>query len=117
MPTTELSTPTNVKNILYLTDFSEPSQAALPFAATLARNYGAKVHALHALMPAPYVYMTPGLTAAAIEAAEETAQAEMQRLESRLTGLEHNALVERGIEVWPAVRRALEELNVDLIQR
>jgi nucleotide-binding universal stress UspA family protein len=115
MSAPHLSTSTKVKNILYLTDFSEPSEAALPFAATLARGYGAKVHALHVLIPAPYVYMTPGLTATAIDAAEETAQAEMQRLECRLAGLEHDALVERGIEVWPAVRQAIENDAVDLI--
>jgi nucleotide-binding universal stress UspA family protein len=115
MPTTRVSTPTKVKNILYLTDFSEPSEAALPFAATLARGYRAKVHALHVLIPAPYVYMPPGLTATAIEVAEESAQTEMQRVESLLAGLEHKTLVERGVEVWPAVRRAIEEDNVDLI--
>ncbi len=115
MPTTELNTHTKVKNILYLPDFSEPSETALPFAATLARGYGAKVHALHVLIPAPYIYMSPELTAAAIGAAEENAQAEMQRVESRLAGLEHDTLVVRGTEVWPAVRRALEEENVDLI--
>lgn len=115
MPTTQLSTPAIVKNILYLTDFSEPSEAALPFAATLARGYGAKVHALHVLIPAPYVYLPAESTAAAIEAAEESAQEEMQSLESRLAGLEHDSTVERGIEVWPAVQRAIEEHNVDLI--
>jgi len=115
MPTTQVSTSTKVKNILYLTDFSEPSEAALLFAATLARGYRAKVHALHVLIPAPYVYMPPGLAAAAIEVAEECAQTEMQRVESLLVGLEIKTLVERGIEVWPAVRRAIEEDNVDLI--
>lgn len=115
MRTAELSTLVKVKNILYLTDFSQPSEAALPFATMLGRGYGARVHALHVLIPTPYVYMTPGLTTAAIEAAEETAQAEMQRVESRLAGLDHKTLVERGLEVWPAVRRAIEEDDVDLI--
>ena len=40
-----------LKNILYLTDFSESSEAALPFAIAIARNYGASVHALHVLTP------------------------------------------------------------------
>ena len=39
------------KNILFLTDFSEPSVSALPFAAMIARAYGAKVTALHILVP------------------------------------------------------------------
>jgi nucleotide-binding universal stress UspA family protein len=111
----ETRTPAKVRNILYLTDFSQPSEAALPFATTLARGYGAKVHALHVLVPAACVYMTPGLTTLAVEAAEEEAQVEMERVESQLAGLAHRTLVERGIEVWPAVRRAIEEDDVDLI--
>jgi nucleotide-binding universal stress UspA family protein len=115
MLATHVSAPAKVKNILYLTDFSQPSEAALPFAMTLGRGYGAKVHALHVFVPAASVYMTPGLAAIAIDAAEEGAQAETQRLESQLAGLAHKTLVERGIEVWPAVRRAIEEDDVDLI--
>jgi nucleotide-binding universal stress UspA family protein len=115
MGATETNAPVRVKNILYLTDFSEPSEAALPFATTLARGCGAKVHALHVLVPAAYVYMTPGLTAVAIEAAEENAWTEMQRVESQLAGLVHRTFVERGVEVWPAVRRAIEDDDIDLV--
>jgi nucleotide-binding universal stress UspA family protein len=112
---TTISTPAKVRNILYLTDFSEPSEAALPFATTLGRGYGARVYALHVLLLAPYPYMTPGVTAAALKAEKENAQREMQCVESRLAGLEHRTLVERGIKVWPAVRRAIEDDDVDLI--
>ena len=112
---TTVSAPSKVRNILYLTDFSEPSEAALSFATMLGRGYAAKVHALHVLMPAPFGYMTPGLTTVALEAKEENAQAEMQKVESGLAGLEHKTLVERGIEIWPAVRRAIEDDDVDLI--
>lgn len=115
MAATETKATVKVKNILYLTDFSEPSEAALPFATTLGRGYGAKVHALHVLLPVAYTYMTPGLTTLAIEAEEENAQAEMQKVESRLAGLEHRTLVERGIEVWPSVQRVVEDDDVDLI--
>lgn len=115
MRTLEITAPVKFKNILYLTDFSQPSEAALRLVTTLGRGFGARILALHVLIPAPYVYMTPGLTEAAIEAGEETAQAEMQRVESRLAGLEHKTLVERGLEVWPSVGRAIEQDNVDLI--
>lgn len=115
MAATETKATVKVKNILYLTDFSEPSEAALPFATTLGRGYGAKVHALHVLLPVAYTYMTPELTTLAIEAEEENAQAEMQKVESRLAGLEHRTLVERGIEVWPSVQRVVEDDDVDLI--
>jgi Universal stress protein family len=42
----------SLKSILFLTDFSEPSAVALPFAAVIARSYGAKVTALHVVVPA-----------------------------------------------------------------
>jgi nucleotide-binding universal stress UspA family protein len=115
MPTIEAGAPVKVKNILYLTDFSEPSEAALPLAVTLGRGYGAKVHALHVLIPEPYVHTTPGLTALAIEAEDENAQAEMQRVESQLAGLQHETMVARGIEVWPAVQQVIQDDDVDLI--
>ena len=78
-----------LKNILYLTDFSEPSEAALPFVTTIAREYQSKVYALHILMTVPMPDATPESTEAMIEAQEERAQVEMQRLESQLAGLPH----------------------------
>jgi nucleotide-binding universal stress UspA family protein len=45
----------SINNILFLTDFSEPSEVALPFATSIARGYGAKVYALHVFTPEPNV--------------------------------------------------------------
>ena len=64
-----------LKNILYLTDFSEPSDAALPYAAEVARGFGAKIYAFHVLIPSPLIYATPEGTALGIVAEEEAAQA------------------------------------------
>ncbi len=107
----------SLKNVLFLTDFSEPSEAALPFVAAIAREYGAKVHALHVLIPTPppYVYATPELTVAAIEAQEEGAQAEMARVATQLAGLSHETMIERGVEVWPTLQRAMKNCSADLI--
>lgn len=102
-------------NILYLTDFSEPSEAALPFALTFARVFGAKIHALNLLIPPGYVYTTPDLTAVAIAAEEDTARTEMKNLVPKLAGLPYSAVVERATEVWEPVKRALTENNIDLI--
>ncbi|MGB0035785.1 MAG: universal stress protein [Candidatus Acidiferrales bacterium] len=115
METIDASTQIALKNILFLTDFSEPSEAALPFATAVGRGYGSKVHALHVLIPAPYVYTTPELTAVAIEGAEENAEAEMQRVESQLAGLEHETAVVRGIAIWPTVEEAIKDHEIDLI--
>jgi len=115
MPTIESVAPVKVKNILYLTDFSKPSEAALQYAITCGRGFVAKVHALHILIPEPLIYSTPGLTALAIQAEDEKAHAEMQRIDSELSGLQHVTSVERGIEVWPAVQEAIQEEDIDLI--
>jgi len=66
-------------------------------------------------MPASYVYTTPALTIAAIEAEEESAKASMVRVESSLAGLSHETIVERGIGIWPAVEQAIKEQAIDLI--
>lgn len=104
-----------VKNILFLTDFSEPSEAALPFASAVAREFGAKIHVLHVLIPAPYMYMTPDTTAVTIDAQEESAQGEMQRVESQFAGLPHEAAVVRSVGIWPALERAICDCNADMI--
>jgi len=104
-----------VKNILLLTDFSEPSEAALPFAVAVAREYGAKVQALHVLIPASYAYVSPDTLSLALEAREESAQAEMQRIESQLTGVPHEVRVVHGAEVWPTVEQQIAEQQVDMI--
>jgi len=39
----------NVKKILFPTDFSEGSDNALPYAADMARHYGAKLYLLHVI--------------------------------------------------------------------
>jgi nucleotide-binding universal stress UspA family protein len=115
MPTVQSSVGISLRNMLYLTDFSEPSEAALPFASAIARGYGAKVYALHVFLPDPYVYTTPELTAAAIEGLEEAAKASMVRVESSLAGLRHETIVERGIGIWAAVEQAIKDHAIDLI--
>ena len=71
MKTAETGTRIALKNILFLTDFSQASDVAMPFAVAIARQFGATVHALHVLMPGPFVYATPETIAITIEAQEE----------------------------------------------
>jgi nucleotide-binding universal stress UspA family protein len=104
-----------LNSILYLTDFSAPSEAALPFCVALAREYGAVVHALHVLTPTTFSYTTPDLMPATIRAAEETAEYELQRLEARLDGVGHDSSFKRAADVWPAVDDAIHENKADLI--
>jgi nucleotide-binding universal stress UspA family protein len=113
MKNAECSTAISIKNILFLTDFSEPSEAALPFATSIARGYRARVYALHVFTPDPNVCAAPPkLAIAAIETGEQTAKA---RIESQLAGLEHETIVDWSIDLWDAVRKTIKEKNIDLI--
>ena len=104
-----------LKKILFLTDFSGPSEAALPFLVSIARNYGAAVNALHVLTPAPLIYTTPELGDAAVAADEELAQREMQKVDSQLFGVAHETNVEWAPAIWPVVERTIADDGIDLI--
>lgn len=104
-----------LQNIIFLTDFSEPSEAALPFALSIAREYGSTVHALHVLVPEAFVYSSPEATIASIEAQEECAVAEMQRTESQLAGVTHEGTIVRGEEIWNTLAEAIKTTHADMI--
>ncbi|PYU57045.1 MAG: hypothetical protein DMG55_21665 [Acidobacteria bacterium] len=104
-----------LKNILLLTDFSEPSELAVPFAIAIAREYESKVYAMHVLTPVSLAYATPELAAAAIEGLEEGARAGMQRVDAQLVGVPHETMLVRAESVWSPVEQALSECEVDLV--
>ncbi len=111
-----------LKNILFLTDFSQPSEAALPFALSLATAYHSAICALHVITPVVYgsfssasMYATPELVADATMAAEESAHDEMRRVDSQMAGLHHDTVTVRDVAVWPAVERMLAEHKFDMI--
>ena len=56
MPTMQTGSRISFRRILFPTDFSSASEAALPFAVATARSYGAKIYALHVFTPAAYTY-------------------------------------------------------------
>jgi nucleotide-binding universal stress UspA family protein len=105
----------SLKNLLFLTDFSEPSEAALPFGLAIAHSYGSTVHALHVLLPSPYTYMTPEMASILLDDQEDRAKAEMQRVEAELTGLPRETIIERGGAIWSVLSQVLKERGIDLI--
>src|ERR1700676_4166819 len=104
-----------LKNILLLTDFSEPSEIAIPFAIAIAREYESSVNAMHVLTPVQLAYASPESAAAAIEGLEEGAQAGMQRVNAQFVGVPHETMLVRGESVWPPVEKALDEWAIDLV--
>jgi nucleotide-binding universal stress UspA family protein len=115
MTTTKAAELVPVKNILFPTDFSEPSELALSFAVAVARRHGATVHALHALTPESIAFAPPELANITIEAEDECAKRDIQRVESQLAGVQHTTTLDRGIGVWGSVEAAIKEHAIDLI--
>jgi nucleotide-binding universal stress UspA family protein len=115
METVPVSKRITLKNILFLTDFSWPSAMALPYAAMIARAYGAKVTALHVVAPSAYTYMTAEMSATLLDAQEDAAKTEMGRVEAEFAGLPRETMIERNVGVWPALSKILQEGEIDLI--
>jgi nucleotide-binding universal stress UspA family protein len=104
-----------LNNLLFLTDFSETSELAVPFAVCLAREYAAKLHALHVLTPAVCAFASPESAAATIESLEDGAQAEMQRLDSQLAGVNHETTIVRAESVWSGLQQLSAHRAIDLL--
>lgn len=104
-----------LKNILFLSDFSDASELAIPFALNLARQYEAKIFALHVLVPYPLACASPESAAATIESIENGAQEGCQQLESRFLGIDYQTILMRCENVWSGVTSALHEHSIDLI--
>jgi nucleotide-binding universal stress UspA family protein len=89
------------RNILVATDFSQSSEAALAYAAALARRYDSTLHLAHV---------------ASSEAQLPPASKKMAGLlgSSALQGIPHQALLGRG-EVWEELGEMVTRHNADLI--
>jgi len=105
----------SLKNVLFLTDFSEASTNALPFATMIARSYGSKLTALHVLLPSVAPYLAADMSAALLDDQEDLARAEMERVDAQLAGLQRETLVEHGGGVWSVLSKTLHEREIDLI--
>lgn len=104
-----------LKNILYTTDFSNPSRVALPVVAAIARKYGSQVFAAHVWAPLPYS-MVPPESLSALEGKEEDAAREA--LDSfmhvkELEGLKITLILKCG-EPTRTLGRIVRQNHIDL---
>jgi nucleotide-binding universal stress UspA family protein len=103
------------RNILYLTDFSPCSDAALTWAVSVAKANGAKVYTLHVAIPDALAFLAPGSPGAVMDMHEEWARGQMERIESQLAEVEHETLIERGSDLWKVVESKLQQFKTDLV--
>jgi nucleotide-binding universal stress UspA family protein len=111
------ATAVELKNILFATDFSDASEAALRYVAALSLRYGSTIHLAHVL---PGVtFLRPGapdpmVLGSIYEEAHSAAQEKMQRLADRLKGFPHQTYVRHG-QTCEVLSQLIGDEHVDLV--
>jgi nucleotide-binding universal stress UspA family protein len=105
-----------LKNILFATDFSPCSQAALPYVRSIAERYASTVHAVHVLAPEPQTVGVPLDRFPELDADRYVAQSEMDALLAShfFDNLAHTETIERG-KLWEVLVPFMKEKSIDLV--
>ncbi len=108
----------SVKNVLYATDFSETSEAALPYATAISRHFGSMLHIAHVISDTSLLLTTGGVDYVSMgtlyECANTEAQEKIHLVTVRLGEIPHHNHVRHG-QVWPNLREIVAESGIDLI--
>ncbi len=108
----------SVKNVLFATDFSPTSEAALPYAVAISRRFSSTLHAVHVLSDASLLMMSGGVDYVSMGTIYEDAHAEakesLDQISERIEGLPHRNYVRHG-QVWKNLAGIIAENEVDLV--
>jgi nucleotide-binding universal stress UspA family protein len=104
-----------LNRILYATDFSEASLAALPLVSTIARRYGSHVFVANVWTPLPYTMVSPEAAGALQNKDERETRSKVQQLlnTKELAGLSATAILKSGAPSQE-LTRLVREKNIDL---
>jgi nucleotide-binding universal stress UspA family protein len=103
-----------LKHILYTTDFSEPSRAALPIVAAIARRYGSHIFAAHIRSTVP-----PYMPVEALSALEDKNESDAREMldefagAKELEGVSVTAILKCG-DVARELNRVVQQQHIDL---
>jgi|SRR5579863_142382 len=106
-----------LKQILFATDFSDASLAALPHVAALARHYGSKVYLAHVIEPEAYPSMLRlGPVSGTFREADHDIQQQLGYLSRSklLAGVPHETLLLHG-ELSPVLSEVIRQQSIDLV--
>ena len=104
-----------MKRILFATNFTETSAAALPYAAAFARVFG-EICALHVIPPERYAHLSPVQLDVALREMKQDAAARMRTLltASRFSDVPFRVAIEHG-EILQTLAAFAAREDVDLI--
>lgn len=104
-----------LKNVLFATDFSPNSNAALPYAMSVADRYGAKLLAVHVKpSEAEILFSSPESWPAIIDEENRWINDCVQNLETQVRGTPHEVLTVRG-KVADALIQIIADRSIDLL--
>jgi nucleotide-binding universal stress UspA family protein len=104
-----------LKNILYATDFSDASLAALPLVSTIARKYGSRVFVVNVSTAISYAMVSPEAAVVMHQKDEIAARSRVLDLTTKgnLAGLPITAVVRSGLPT-EELMRVVREQKIDL---
>ncbi len=108
----------SLKNILFATDFSEASEAALPYAAAISGRYHSQLYVAHVLSPAGYVVPAGHGDVVTLESMHRAALADarerMEAIASRLKTIPHQTYIREG-GLWDSLSDMITKLDINLL--
>jgi nucleotide-binding universal stress UspA family protein len=114
MKTLEAGKRITLSNILFATDFSPYSNAALPYALAIAHQYGAKIYGAHVVASEDYLFAAPDLWTARLQQEKDLEHEVKGHLDEQLRGVQHQTLFGVG-DVWNTLSRLIGENDIDLL--
>jgi nucleotide-binding universal stress UspA family protein len=104
-----------LRNVLFATDFSAASMRALPYAANLARQYGAKLYASH-VVPIESYLLGDGKAIERLRVARTEAESNLSKLvRSAVVGsIPTMTLLDNG-DIWSVLQGFIERHSVDML--
>ncbi len=107
-----------VRNVLFATDFSPISEAALPYATAICRRFGSTLHAAHILSDTTLLMATGGVDYVSMgtiyDSAHFDAKEKLEQISVRCEGITHRNHVGHG-PVWSCLEGIIQQNEVDLI--
>ncbi len=108
----------SIKNVLFATDFSATSEAALPYAVAISRRYGSLLHVAHVIPQSYLMVMSGGLDPASFKSvydgARSDAEEKMQSLMGRVEDVPHRTYLAHG-NVWDGLSNLIRTQAIDLL--
>lgn len=102
-------------NVLFATDFSAASMRALPYAASLARQYGAKLHASH-VVPIESYLLGDAQAVERLRLARAEAESNLTEIVSSpaVGSIPMATLLDNG-DIWSVLQGFIEQYSIDML--